>query len=91
MHYLPSHTADLCGEQSKTEVAVQLNVLLQHSSQFPFVLVPIQTLYISRMAFGRDIVCAMEESHKGLELHECEKIMAEYSFLRALNNHFDCQ
>lgn len=83
MHYLPSHTTDLCGEQSKTEVVVQLNFILQHSSQFPFVLVPIQTLYISRMALGRDIVCTMEESHKGLELHESEKIMAEYSFFES--------
>lgn len=91
MLYLPSHTTDQCGEQSKTEDVVQLTSILQHSSQFPFVLVPIQTLYISKMALGRDIVCTMDESHDGLELHEIEKIMAEYSFLRALNNHFDCQ
>ncbi len=85
MLYLPSHTTDLCGEQSKTEVVVQLTFILQlcaHAhSDF---------VHIKDGTWQRHCVRHGRKSW-GLESHESEKIMAEYSFLRALNNYFDCQ
>ncbi len=71
--------------QSKTEVIVQLTFILQlcaHAhSDF---------VHIKDGTWQRHCVRHGRKSW-GLESHESEKIMAEYSFLRALNNYFDCQ